>query len=450
VKTAEILILGKDQIDGHDLRDRFGGNGFKIIETTDHREAFQIVKQQSPASVIITSASNDAGDGLNSVRQIRRIDGTIPIFMISQHSSEARVISAFRAGVSDYFTVPFQCEDIMQRIRKCLNGHSPPAACGFAGNGSAAGPAAREMIGGSKSMQKIKNYLKSVASTDTTVLITGETGTGKELAAELVHKHSLRSNRPFVSINCAALPETLVESELFGYDRGAFTGALATKQGKFEQADGGSVFLDEIGDMSAFAQAKILRIIENKIIIRLGGKQDIPLQVRIIAATNKNPEHLVSIGKFREDLYYRLNVVRVHLPALRERKEDIPDLAAYVIANLNHRYRHEVRGLTDAALACLMRYDWPGNVRELINFFEAVYVSPPPRKIDVSDLPLQFRRSFEKGAAAENNERNTIVSALIATNWKKAEAASKLNWSRMTLYRKIIKYNIVQKRNPPR
>jgi DNA-binding NtrC family response regulator len=185
-------------------------------------------------------------------------------------------------------------------------------------------------------------------------------------------------------------------------------------------------------------------------IIRLGGKKDIRLKVRIIAATNKNPEQLISIGKFREDLYYRLNVVRVHLPALRERKEDIPELAAHVIANLNRRYQREVRGMTDAAQACLMRYDWPGNIRELINFFEAVYVNPPPRRIDVSDLPLQFRRNIEKGDTAENNERNTIVSALIATNWKKAEAASKLNWSRMTLYRKIIKYNIVEKRNPPR
>jgi len=450
VKTAEILILGKDQIGGHVLKDRFGGNGFKIIETADQRKAFQIVKQQSPVSVIITSVSNDAADGLNSVRRIRRIDGTVPIFMISLHSSEAKVISAFRAGVSDYFTVPFQCEDIMQRIHKCLNGHSPPAGCGLSGSGPAAAPPEREMIGSSKSMQQIKSYLKSVASTDTNVLITGETGTGKELAAELVHKYSLRSNRPFVSINCAALPETLVESELFGYDRGAFTGASDTRPGKFELADGGSVFLDEIGDMSSFAQAKILRIIENKMIIRLGGQKDIPLKVRIIAATNKNPEHLVSIGKFREDLYYRLNVVRVHLPALRERKEDIPDLAAHVIANLNRRYQCEVRGLTDAALACLMRYNWPGNVRELINFFEAVYVNPPQRTIEVSDLPRQFQSSFEKDDAADNDERHTIVSALIATNWKKAEAASKLNWSRMTLYRKIIKYNIVEKRNPPR
>ncbi len=386
---------------------------------------------------------------MHSVRQIRRIDGAIPIIMISLHSSEDGIISAFRAGVNDYFNVPFQCEEVMRRIREFLNGHSPPPAYRSNSNGSA-GPPDREMIGGSKPMRKIRSYLKQVAATDATVLITGETGTGKELAAELVHKCSSRNARPFVSINCAALPETLIESELFGYDRGAFTGALATKPGKFELADGGSVLLDEIGDMSAFAQAKILRIIENKMIIRLGGKKDIPLQVRIIAATNKDPAQLVSAGKFREDLYYRLNVVRVNLPALRERKEDIPDLAGYVIASLNHRYHRDIQGLTEAALACLMRYDWPGNVRELINLFEAVYVNPPPQKIDVSNLPLQFRRDLAKANTPAVNERGAIVSALISTNWKKAAAAGKLNWSRMTLYRKIIKYNIIEQRNPPR
>ncbi|UCD81106.1 MAG: sigma-54-dependent Fis family transcriptional regulator [Desulfobacterales bacterium] len=449
METSEILILGKDEIGGQILKDRFGGHAFKIIETLDQSEAFQIVKKHPPAIVIITSVANDNKDGLHSVRQIRRINGTIPIIMISHHSSEDRVISAFRAGVNDYFNVPFQCEDVMERIRKCLNGHSLPPSCGFKRNGSAR-PSNREMIGDSKPMREIRSYLQQVAATDTTVLITGETGTGKELAAELIHKYSSRYQRPFVSVNCAALPETLVESELFGYDRGAFTGALATKQGKFELAAGGSVFLDEIGDMSAFSQAKILRIIENKMIIRLGGKKDIPLKVRIIAATNKDPEQLVSLGKFREDLYYRLNVVRVHLPPLRERKEDILDLADYIIETLNRRYNLDIQGLTEAALAALMRYDWPGNVRELINLFEAVYVNPPQKQIDFSNLPRQFRRKLRKNDSTTDNEREYIVSALISTNWKKAEAASKLNWSRMTLYRKIIKYNIVEHRNPPR
>lgn len=448
METSEILILGKDGFDGQVLKNRLGDDGFKTIETLDQREAFHIVKNKIPAVVIITSLSHDIKDGLQSVRQIRRINRTIPIIMISRYSSEDRVISAFRAGVNDYFNVPFQGEEVMARIHKCLNGHTrhPPNSIK---SGSVC-PKNQKMIGDSKPMQEIRTYLQQVAATDTTVLITGETGTGKELAAELIHQCSSRHQRPMVSINCAALPETLVESELFGYDRGAFTGAIATKQGKFELAAGGSVFLDEIGDMSAFAQAKILRLIENKMIIRLGGKQDIPLEVRIIAATNKEPEQLVSIGKFREDLYYRLNVVRVHLPPLRERKKDIRDLADYVIDTLNQRYNCNIEGLTEAALVCLMRYDWPGNVRELINLFEAIYVNPPLKIIDLPDLPLQFHRNLKISDSTIDNERRYIVSTLISTNWKKAEAASKLNWSRMTLYRKIIKYKIVEHRNPPR
>jgi DNA-binding NtrC family response regulator len=449
VETSEVLILEKDGFEDQILKDRIGSNGLKIIETLDQSEAFQIVKKHPPAVVIITSVSNDNKDGLHSVRQIRRINDAIPIIMISLYSSEDRVISAFRAGVNDYFHAPFQCEEVMQRIRKCLNGHTPPPSKGFNSNGLAR-PSKREMIGNSKPMREIRSYLQQVAATDTTVLITGETGTGKELAAGVIHNHSPRHQRPFVSVNCAALPETLVESELFGYDRGAFTGALATKQGKFELAADGSVFLDEIGDMSPFTQAKILRIIENKKVIRLGGKKDIPLKVRIIAATNKDPEQLVSVGKFREDLYYRLNVVRVHLPPLRERKEDIHNLADYIIETLNRRYVRDIQGLTEAALAALMRYDWPGNVRELINLFEAVYVNPPRKKIDISNLPLPFRSKLRKVNSTTDNERGYIVSALISTNWKKAEAASKLNWSRMTLYRKIIKYKIVEHRNPPR
>lgn len=447
--TSEVLILGKDEIRGQIVKDLFGGNGFKIIETLDQSEAFQIVENQTPAMVIITSVSNDIKDGLHSVRQIRRINGTIPIIMISRYSSQDRVISAFRAGVNDYFNLPFQYQEVMVRIRQCLKGPPPPASCGFKRNVSAS-PPNRKMIGDSKPMQEIRAYLRQVAATDTTVLITGETGTGKELAAELIHKYSSRHERPFVSINCAALPETLVESELFGYDRGAFTGALATKQGKFELAAGGSVFLDEIGDMSAFAQAKILRIIENKEVIRLGGKKDIPLEVRIIAATNQDPEELIAVGKFREDLYYRLNVARTNLPPLRQRKEDIPELVAFAISRLNRRYRRNVQGLTDEALACLMRYDWPGNVREFMNLFEAVFVNLPRNKIGLSNFPQHFQNKLKQNNSAAKNERNYIVSALIATKWKKSEAAKRLKFSRMTLYRKIVKYNIVENRTPHR
>jgi len=449
METSELLIFGKDNVQGQNLKDRFGGNGLQVIATRNQNEAFQLVKNQPPAVVIITSLANDVNDGLQSVRQIRRIDGTLPIIMISQYSTADRVISAFRAGVTDYFNVPFQHNEVMERIRTCLNGQAPPTAGAVKKNGAACRNN-RKMIGDSQPMQEIRGYLQKVAVTDTTVLLTGETGTGKELAAEMIHRCSLRHAKPMISINCAALPETLVESELFGYDRGAFTGAQDTRQGKFEQAAGGSVFLDEIGDMSAFTQAKILRLIENKMIIRLGGNKNIPLKMRIIAATNKEPEHLVSDGKFREDLFYRLNVVRVHLPPLRERKEDMPDLVDAAIARLNRQYRRNVQGLTDEALTSLMRYDWPGNVRELMNLLEAVFVIPPRNKIGLSHLPRQFQDKMKSKKTAAGDERNHIISALNSTKWNKAKAANRLNWSRMTLYRKIEKYNIVEKRKPPR
>jgi transcriptional regulator with PAS, ATPase and Fis domain len=285
--------------------------------------------------------------------------------------------------------------------------------------------------------------LLKVAPTQSTVLITGETGTGKELAAELIHRNSSRHKKPFVCINCAALPENLVESELFGYERGAFTGAIASKQGKFEQAEGGTVFLDEIGDMSPYAQAKILRAIEIKEVYRLGGKGSISLNVRVIAATNQDIERLVAQEKFRKDLYYRFNVAMVHLPPLRDRKEDIPPLLGHYIRELNQRFGREVEGFTQEAMESLLHYDWPGNIRELKNLLEATFINLPSRKIAFMDLPKQFQRRLQETEGLPKSERDQVLSALFATKWNKSKAAQKLHWSRMTLYRKMAKYHIV-------
>jgi len=449
VKTSEVLILGKDGFLGQNFRDHLESNGHKISESLDQSAAIQKLHTTPPAIVIVTSVAHDMQDGLNSVKRLRQNNRRIPIIMISRYSSEDKAISAFREGVNDYFKVPFRHEDVVHSVSRCLNGHAPLSSSRLEKK-DPDNLLEQKIIGTSKPMAEIRAYLNQVAATDTTVLITGETGTGKELAAESIHHCSPKNDKPFVPINCAALPESLVESELFGYDPGAFTGAVAAKQGKFELASGGSVFLDEIGDMSAFAQAKILRIIENKEVSRLGGKKDIPLELRVIAATNQDPEELVAAGKFREDLYYRLNVVRLHLPPLRHRKEDIPCLAAYAIAKLNRRYQRDISGLTEDALADLMRYDWPGNIRELMNLLEATYVNPPAKEIGFAHLPLTFRRKLKENKSLINNERKYIVSALISTKWKRAEAASKLKLSRMTLYRKIIKYNIVEDRHPPR
>jgi transcriptional regulator with PAS, ATPase and Fis domain len=293
-------------------------------------------------------------------------------------------------------------------------------------------------------MQQIKAYIEKVGASDSNVLITGETGTGKELVAELIHQTSPRRPHPFVCINCAAIPDTLLESELFGYEKGAFTGANTASEGKLKLADGGAIFFDEIGDMSPYAQAKILRAIESREVYRLGGKRRIPLNVRVLAATNHDLERSVTQGQFRKDLYFRLNVARIHLPPLRERKEDIVPLCQHYLRTLNQHFGRQVEGLTDEALARLIRHDWPGNVRELKNLLEATFVNDPAQRIALADLPEPFRRHCPATDHTVSDERQRLLSALFSTNWNVSKAAQQLHWSRMTIYRKLEKYHIVK------
>jgi transcriptional regulator with PAS, ATPase and Fis domain len=247
------------------------------------------------------------------------------------------------------------------------------------------------MIGESASMQALQAYIGKVAVTDSHVLITGETGTGKELAAQQIHQHSPRWQQPFICVNCPAIPDSLFESELFGYERGAFTGAVTRNRGAFERADRGTLFLDEIGEMNPYAQAKLLRAVEEKAVHRLGGQQRIPLNIRIIAATNQDLERLVAAGQFRPDLYFRLNVASIHLPPLRERKLDLWPLCEHYIQALNRQGEQEVEGFTADVFEALLRYAWPGNVRELKNLIEAIFITVASRVITFMDLPEPFR-----------------------------------------------------------
>jgi DNA-binding NtrC family response regulator len=448
---STLLVVKCHEILFQQLKKILGSKPYRLMTSSQDSDFAMHFARAKPDLVIICSSDASNGDGLRAATEIRRCDSHVPIILITQYSSEARAIAALRAGINDYFKIPYSGQSLLRSIARHL-----PKLATTKGDGARADTITscpyyhRPLIGDSKSMKDLKAYLHKIAPTDSTVLVTGETGTGKELVAELIHCSSPRATRPFVCVNCAALPENLVESELFGFDRGAFTGAVAGKKGKFELADGGTVLLDEIGDMNLHAQAKILRSIEQKEVYPLGGKKAVPLDVRVIAATHRDPEQLFSTGKFREDLYYRLNVVRMHLPPLRERKEDIPILADFAITKLNQQYHRNIQGLTDEVLANLMRYDWPGNIRELLNVLEATYVNPDGKKIRWAHLPSTFRKKLNEGLPSADNERNYIVSSLISTNWHRANTARKLNWSRMTLYRKILKYNIVQHRNPPR
>src|SRR5439155_20614442 len=273
------------------------------------------------------------------------------------------------------------------------------------------------------------------------VLITGETGTGKELVAQLIHQHSPRSRHPLICINCAAIPDALLESELFGYERGAFTGAHAASQGKLMTANRGTVFFDEIGDMSSFAQAKILRVIEAKEVQRLGANRRYQTDIRILAATHHDLDDLASSQSFRRDLYFRLNVGRIHLSPLRERKSDIPILVQRMVSDLNRKLGSHIAGMSDEATTCLAQYDWPGNVRELKNLIERIFIVRESGKISAEDVAQLVRpQRLLPSQVIESNELRCLREALASCNGNKSKAAERLNWSRMTLYRKLAKY----------
>ncbi len=302
------------------------------------------------------------------------------------------------------------------------------------------------IVGVSPAITALRTYLPKVARSSATVLITGATGTGKERIADAIHLLGPRALAPFIAVSCAAIPEALIESELFGHERGAFTGAVAASVGHVMRAHTGTLFLDEIGEMSPHGQAKLLRVLETRRVQPVGAARALDVNVRVIAATNQPLDLLVADGRFRADLYYRLNVARLELPPLKERPEDIAPLVAHAIRNLNTRDRSTV-GLPDAQLLrCLAAYEWPGNVRELNNLVETIFIDPPEGQIGLRHLPPVFRDIFTQYRRSSETERDRLIGALGETNWNKAEAAKQLNWSRMKIYRKLAKYQIDRSR----
>jgi DNA-binding NtrC family response regulator len=419
-------------------------HGFSMKQACEPAGLTRLLLDREPDLVILGPSVIGPGNILDVVRQVRQFARSVPLLVIPLRSSEELAIAALRAGISDYVKYPIQENELIEAVKRCLSrsGMAPVATSSKTSVLAERGG----IIGEGASMREVRERLARIAVTDCNILITGETGTGKELVANLVYKESPRRNKPFITINCAAIPDTLIESELFGYERGAFTGAQSRKDGKLQAADGGTVFLDEIGDMSGYGQAKILRMIEGKEIQRLGRNGGISVDVRILAATNQDLDKLVRDEKFRKDLFFRLNVARIDLPPLRERKEDLPCLIDYYICYFNTRFGRRVRQLSDNALECLMVYDWPGNVRELKNLLEVIFVELPPEEVATAELPAQFGRRCRDVTRTANAERERLLWALSTTNWNKSKAADKLHWSRMTLYRKLAKYNILRER----
>jgi DNA-binding NtrC family response regulator len=419
----------------------------RLVEAFGLSSLIQILRGQPVELVVVGPRPDPAGGSLAAVRAIRQTGFRLPIVLLVEHSSEELVIAALRAGVWDYFKPPFSFTEIGASVGSLLAADRTPERGARPGRAATAGRTPL-IVGHSPAIQALRDYLPRVAATESNVLITGETGTGKELVARYIHQRSARHRRPLVSINCAAIPDTLLESELFGHERGAFTDAYTRREGHLSAAHGGTVFLDEVGEMSPAAQAKILRAIDSKEVSRLGGQAPVSVDVRIIAATNQDLEGRVAEARFRPDLYYRLNVARVDLPPLRERRQDIPLLCQHYIAVLNQQLDRDVQGLTEEVQSALLSYPWPGNVRELKNLLEAAFIGVSSGPVGVTALPPQFRARLQALAGVPADERERLLRALLATNWNKSKAAAQLQWSRMTLYRKLAKYRLLDAGRP--
>ncbi len=425
-----ILIVEKSPalvIDWHRL---FGELGAVVLHCPSEVEAFDTVQHQEGGLVILESDE----DVLAWARRLRSLSGNLPIIMYTATSTEERAIAALRAGVTDYVRQSHGPDELVRAVKRWAAPSGPAPDCSL--------KRGRPIAGESAFARDLRVRIAKAAANDCNVLITGETGTGKDLVAELIHENSVRCREPLVCVNCAAIPEALVESELFGHERGAFTGAESAREGKLRCAEGGTIFLDEIGDMNLTAQAKILRVIESREYQRLGSSRSVRFNTRVITATNQNVERFVEEGRFRRDLYFRLNVIRIHLAPLRDHPEDIPCLMAHFLRLLNVSFGQSVHGFTEELCDRFLRYSWPGNIRELRNVIEGAFADGPPTVIDYRDISPAFRAHLENGAATSMPERSRMIAALEATRWNVTRAAEKMNWSRMTFYRKMAKHQI--------
>jgi len=360
----------------------------------------------------------------------------IPTVLVAWNGSEELAIGAFRSGIDDYVQGSAARAELVGVL---LSLYSPQPEPDFVGD--------ELLVGHSEAMRSIKGYVQRVAKTSSNVLVTGETGTGKELIAKLIHRNSPRADKPLVCINCAAIPDTLVESELFGYERGAFTGAHTSHDGSLKMADGGTAFLDEIGDLSPYAQAKVLRAVETREVCRLGSNKLQHVDFRLVAATNRDLQARAQEGQFRQDLFFRLNVARIHLPPLRERREDLLPIANHFRLEYNRTFGRNTVGFSPRSEQAILQHLWPGNVRELKNIVEIAFINLDPERQWV-EIPELFCKAVENKNVTGAAEAERILSALSRTSWNKSKAAQMLSWSRMTLYRKMVRYGISEDVGP--
>jgi len=416
-----ILQVRLDSSLATECGDALKASGYQVVSVSTRQDFERLVASTASSLAIV--------DDANSVASWAIVGGPgFSAVVLTTSESEARAVRALRLGALDYFRWPGERAAFLARVQQIVPPQGEPAAV-------------RAFVGNSAAIRQVQHQIEKAAVTDCNVLVAGETGTGKELAAGLLHELSARARQPFVAVNCAAIPDALLESELFGHERGAFTGAIETCEGRLRQANGGTLFLDEVGDMSLLAQAKVLRAFESKTVVRVGGRAALPVDVRFVAATNMDLAAASRDGRFRLDLFYRLNVAEVNIPPLRERPEDIRPLIDHYVHRCNQRFQRRGQGFAKDVILGFEQYTWPGNVRELRNVVEATFVNSSARWLTWTDLPLQFRRYFPPPLErAVRPERDVLMEALTDTRGNKTKAAKRLHCSRMSIYRKLAKY----------
>ena len=465
-----ILIVDDDKSIRYSLKRMMEGN-FSVLTAQNGEEALNRFKE-NPPDLVIMDIKMPGQNGIDVLKEIKSIDPKSLVIIMTAYGTTETAIEAMKYGAFDYILKPFPIPQMKGLIEKALSLRKlMKQEVTYLSTEGGEGDGER-IVGSSPKMQEIYKMIGQVAQSDVTVLLRGESGTGKELLTRAIYHHSLRANQPFLPVNCAAIPDTLLESELFGHEKGTFTGATARRIGKLEQCQGGTIFLDEIGDMSLSTQAKLLRVLQERSFERLGGMETIKVDIRFIVATNKDLEEAISTGRFREDLYYRLNVVSIEIPPLRERKEDIPELVSYFLKKSNRELKKEIVGITSAAMAKITSYGWPGNVRQLENVLKRAMVLCQGEWILEDQILLEKeeekrgageelgKKNFEslldtlfeelsKGSAAQQNmdmistlERGLILRALQKTKGNQVQAAQLLGINRSTLRGKMERYRI--------
>jgi two-component system, NtrC family, nitrogen regulation response regulator NtrX len=460
---SRVLVIDDEAAIRDSLRMILEYEDYQFVGAASGQEALDVVRRERP-DIVLLDIKMPGMDGMEVLRKLRAVDEGLPVVMISGHGNTATAVEAIRSGAIDFLDKPLSSERVIVTLRNVLRQSELSTENRDL---KVAMESKYELVGQSPALRNVLEAVTRAAPTNATVLLLGESGVGKELVARTIHRNSPRASQRFVQVNCAAIPEELIESELFGHEKGSFTGATEKQVGKFEQADRGTIFLDEVGDMSQKTQAKVLRVLQEQEVERLGSARTIKVDVRVIAATNKNLEEALSRGEFREDLFFRLNVIPIVVPPLRERREDIPRLVQHFAKRTAEEHNLKAKRFDPGAMDALQRYRWRGNIRELRNTVERLLIMTPSELVRVDDLPPEIRsgepprltvpESEGSTKGTETNagpgtlrefkdaaERAYLVQKLRENNWNISRTAELIDTPRSNLYKKLEQYGIKQ------